>query len=141
MNDGAVGVSVKLMKAAINWRKYIMYGLLAVVLVQSVALVVQRNTVLSERVTVANQNTQITTLKLERDTAKANESNCRLNLTDQNRKIDEVGKEFERHKAEMKELEAKIARGDFYREAEEVRKQPTPTSCAEALEFMRSNIL
>lgn len=123
-----------------NWKTYVIYALLAVIVVEGVVIIWQRGNVATAELAVANKDKELATVILARDTAQGNDKTCRLNLADQNTKVGDAGKRYTVLQAEMDALELRIARGDFYKPADKVRNQPTPKSCDEALDFMNRNI-
>ena len=130
-----VDVAVKLSK----WKTYALYALLAVVAIQGGVIIWQRGNVAKAELAVANKDKEMVSIILERDVARGNDKTCRLNLADQSAKITEAGKRYTVLQGEMAELERRIANGDFYKPADNVRNQATPKSCAEALDFMNRN--
>ena len=122
-----------------NWKTYVIYALLALVVVEGVVIIWQRGTVAKSAVLVAKADAKVTRITTERDIALSNEKSCRVNLADQNEKVGDAGKRYDRLKGEMDDLAKRIKDGEFYKPAEDVRKQPTPKSCDEALDFLNRN--
>jgi hypothetical protein len=137
--QGATGDVLKVVGHLTKWKTYAIYALLAVVVAEGAYIVWQRGNVAEAKLEVANKDKELQQVILERDLAKMNEKSCRINLDDQNGKITDAGKRYDRLQAEMVELARKIANGDFYDKADDVRNQTTPKSCQEALDFMNRN--
>lgn len=137
--QGAVSDILVVAKRLTRWKTYVIYLLLATVAVEAGVIVWQRGNVAKAELAVASKDKELTRVKLERDLANTNEKSCRVNLDDQNGKIADAGKRYDRLQREMVELAKKIAEMDAYKPADDVRKQPTPKSCQEALDFMNRN--
>ncbi len=122
-----------------NWKQYVIYALLVVVAIEGGYIVWQRGNFAEAKLEVANKDKQLNQVILERDLAKMNEKSCRVNLDDQNGKITDAGKRYDRLQSEMVDLAKKIANGNYYNPADNVRNQPTPKTCQDALDFMNRN--
>lgn len=130
-----INVATKLSK----WKNYVLYAAVAIILIEGGVILWQRGTVANAETELAKNQTEMQRLRIERDLAKSNENTCKLNLDSQNKQIDKQGKDYAKLQADMKALEKKIADGDFYDKADDVRNQQTPKTCEEALDFMNRN--
>lgn len=133
-----VGDVVKIAGKVSNWKTYALYFLLAVTVVQSMAIIWQRGTVAKAKLDVEKLDKKLQRAYLERDIAKENDASCRVNLTDQNEKIEKAGEEYEKLKSDFDKLKDDIKKGKYYREADNIRNKPTPKTCSEALDFLNS---
>lgn len=130
----------KVVVKASNWKTYVIYALLVVIAVESVGLLWQRGTVKGYEVKIAKHDSEILRFQTERDIAKANEKSCRVNLDDQNKKLTELGNRFKNMQNSFSDIESRIKSGEFTRNADNVRKQPTPKTCQEAVDFINRNL-
>lgn len=122
-----------------NWKTYVIYALLAVAAIESGIIIWQRANVAEAKLEVSKKDNELQRIMIERDIAKANEKSCRVNLDDQNLRVTEAGKRYEVLQKEFAKLAETIAKGDFYKPADDLRKQPVPKTCQEALDFMNRN--
>lgn len=124
-------------------KNYIIYGLLAVIAGLGIWIIVQRAEVATANLAVQKQKTEITTLKIERDVAKANEERTKKAFDEQSKNITDEGKKYkdaqDKVDALNKWIRDNIANGHIFKDADDVRNQNTPKDCKEALDFLNRN--
>lgn len=135
----ALDIVAPILKTVTPWRTYVIYALIGLAVIEGGIILWQRGTVAAAKLEVAHKDAEVNRITLERDIANTNEKSCRVNLDDQNRKISDAGKRYDNIQKEMKELSERLKDMDVYKPADDVRKQPTPTTCQEALDFMNRN--
>lgn len=125
--------------AVSNWKTYVIYALLGLVAIEGIYIIWQRGNVAAAELVARNSEEKVKDMKLARDLAQANEATCRVNFEDQNRKIEEAGKRYNKLQSEMLDLATDIANGKYYKPANDVRNQITPKTCIETLDFLKRN--
>lgn len=135
----SAGDIVKVATKLSNWKNYVIYALLAVMVVEGVVILWQRGTVAEAKLDVQKKEKEVAALKVERDIAKSNESSCRINLDKQNTDIADAGKRYNDLQKEFDQLQRDIDSGKYYKNADDVKKQPVPKTCQETLDFFNRN--
>lgn len=123
-----------------NWKTYVIYALLALAVVEGLGLLWQRGTVAETKAFMAKQELVMKDLKISRDIARSNADSCQLKMDQQNQSIEDAAKKLKKIEDDLAQLQSRINRGDFYKPAVDVKKQPTPKTCKEALDFINRNI-
>lgn len=138
--QAAVADVIKTVGHITKWKDYLIYVLIALMVLEGGVIVWQRGSVAKAEKAVVEKDRQLDAMKVARDLAIGNEQTCRLNIADQNAKIADASKRYTELQGEMVELAKKIAKGDYYKPADNVRNQEIPKTCEETLDFMNRNL-
>jgi len=125
--------------AVSNWKTYVIYALLGLVALEGVCIIWQRGNVAAAELVASESEGKLKDMTIARDLAQANEASCRVNFADQNNKIAEANKLYNKLQQEMLDLATDIANGKYYKPADDVRKQPAPKTCTDTLDFLKRN--
>ena len=134
--EKSLDVSTKLAK----WKNYVIYALLAVVAAEGVGLLWQRGTVEATKTQLVEAQAKLDKVNTALALSKANEQSCKLASDRQNKAIADAGERFNELKERFYKLEEDIKNGKFYKEADDIKRQPTPKTCEEALDFITRNL-
>jgi septal ring factor EnvC (AmiA/AmiB activator) len=124
----------------LNWRTYVIYVLLAISLLEGLGLIWQRGTVAETKAMMAKQELTMKDLKISRDIARSNADSCQLKMDQQNKSIADSDAKLKKIEYDLNQLQQRINHGDFYKPVLDVKKQPTPKTCKDALDFINRNI-
>lgn len=126
-----------------NWKNYVIYTLLVVILVLVGVVIWQRGSLAKAETTIAKNTTVQQHLIIERDLAKSDLKTCGMKVAEQNVQITKAGDDYAQVKKDWSKLDKFISdgirNGTIFKSADEVRRQKTPKSCNEALDFMNRN--
>jgi Holliday junction resolvase RusA-like endonuclease len=139
-----LSVVVDNLKRILQWKNYVIYGLVFMVLGLGIAFLWQRGTVADAKVAVEKANSEIALLEIARDIALANEKACKDAVASQNKAITEAGAQYDADKKKIDNLTKfimdNIRNGKMYKDANDARNQTAPKTCEESLEFMVRNL-
>lgn len=133
------GDILKTAKHLTRWKTYVIYLLVASLSVSVVANLWQRGTNSGLETKLAEKDAELQAAKTRQQMAEANERSCKASIATSNEIVARENKRFIALQKEMAELQRKIDSGEFYKDADDARKQPTPKDCQETLDFFNRN--
>lgn len=122
-----------------NWKNYVIYALLALSIGEGVWILVQRTDVAKAHTAVTKAKADRDMAIVARDIAKGNEAKCKISYNQVVFDVNAANAKYNQLSHDFEVLNKAIKDGKFFKPADDVRKQATPKSCQEALEFMNRN--
>lgn len=144
MEDKISGVDassvIEVAKKISNWKTYVIYLLLALTVILGVICLWQRGSIANLKVDVTKMQGELDKAIIDRDLARNDLEVANGKIKNQNEAVSIANQKLTQMQKEMKYLQDKIDVLEEYREVERIKRQPTPQTCEEVLDFINKNI-